>query len=544
MKKYSPYLLFVFPALYLLLGFYFRQVFGDLSLRSSDPEYVHFVSAMCVATGKFGQANVDHPGSVYQLIVALIFKIIHFIRSNKTPFFEDAVAHADMYLAVTNLVITSVVSAAMLWAGKMVVKISNSTLYALLIQTAPFIIASWYEVFGRIYPEITFVIPIYLLEIQLLREIYQPKQQSNKTVFAYAFAISVGLSTKMTFLPLALLPLFVIKKMGNKLKYFILTIVLFFILSPQVAFQWHHFSHWMRGIFFHSGAYETGDTGIVNSSLFFSNLSKIVANEKFFFYAAAILLLLTIFWAFTKKRKTPLFGMMLGLTVALAGLVFIVSKQYAIRYFFPALLLYPFMFILSKETIQAFVKHKVVKPVLGILLVLIIGYQMNKTIPYIRVVSRNVSKQMNARIQTRDFIQTLNKNCYTIITSQDYGSPYPQYALMFGFAMSGQHWPNYKEKLDKLFPDNYIYSTWDNTIKYWGKPYNTREIASAGKPVYLYLQKNSKELYNRTVNKLLENSNGISISNKLLFENPVNHESIMQLYYAVDSVKTGDVVIK
>jgi len=230
MKKYSPYLLFVFPALYLLLGFYFRQVFGDLSLRSSDPEYVHFVSAMCVATGKFGQANVDHPGPVYQLIVALIFKIIHFIRGNKTPFFEDAVAHADMYLAVTNLVITSVVSAAMLWAGKMVVKISNSTLYALLIQTAPFIIASWYEVFGRIYPEITFVIPIYLLEIQLLREIYQPKQQSNKTVFAYAFAISVGLSTKMTFLPLALLPLFVIKKTSTSPCYYLLCRLLLIML--------------------------------------------------------------------------------------------------------------------------------------------------------------------------------------------------------------------------------------------------------------------------------------------------------------------------
>ncbi len=544
MKKYSPYLLYIFPALYLLLGFYFRQVFGDLSLRSTDPEYVHFVSSMCVATGRFSQANVDHPGSVFQIVMAFIFRTIHFFRGNKTPFFEDAVAHADMYLSITNLVITSIVSATMLQAGKTVEKISKSTLYALLIQSAPFIIASWYQVFGRIYPELTFVIPVYLLEAQLLREIYQPRQQSNKTVFIYAFAVSIGLSTKMTFLPLALLPLFVIKKIGNKLKYFVLTVVLFFVLSPQVAFQWHHFSHWMRGIFFHSGAYEAGDTGIINSSLFFSNLSKTFTNEKYFFYVTAILLLLTIFLAFTKKRRTPLFRIMLGLTVALAGLVFIVSKQYATRYFFPALLLYPFVLIVSKETIQLFVKHKAVKPVLGVLLILIIGYQINKTIPLIRAVSRSVSKQMNARIQTRDFAQTLDKNSYTIITSQDYGSPYPQFAIMFGFAMGGKQWPHYKEKLDKLFPDNYMYFTWDNTIKYWGKPYNAREIASSGKPVFLYLQKNTQELYRRTANKLLENSHGISISNKLLFENPVNHESIMQLYYTVDSIKTGDVVIK
>ena len=544
MKKYSKYLLIIFPALYLLLGFYFRQVFGDLSLRSTDPEYIDFISSMCVATGKFSQANIDHPGAIFQILLAVVFRITHFFRGSGTPFFEDAMAHADLYLAVGNLAITAIISFVIFWAGKATLKITNNITYALIIQTAPFIINVWYEIIGRIYPELIFVIPVYLLGIQLLKEIYQQNKNSKQSLYIYAFVTGIGLSIKMTFLPFAILPLFMLKKISSKLKYLLYSTIAFFILSPQVAFQWHHFWGWMKGMFIHSGRYQAGGSNIINAELFTKNLYKLLVDERYFFYAAAIMVLILLILLFTKKRWSPISRMFSGLTLVILGIVFIVSKQYAIRYFLPALLFYPFLLILDKEAIQLFFKQKVLKYSLSVILVVIIGFQLNNSIGYMGIVSKSLSKQMSARIQTRDFIQTLDKNSYTIITSQDYGSPYPQYALMFSFAMGGKHWPDYKAKLNKLFPDNYMYFTWDNTIKYWGKPYNAREIATSGKPVFLYLQKNTPKLYHRTVNKLLEKSTGISITNKLLFENPVNHESIMQLYYAVDTVKSKDIVIK
>ncbi len=544
MKKYSSYLLFIFPIFYLLLGFYFRQIFGDLSLRSTDPEYIDFISGMCVATGKFSQANIDHPGAIFQILLAIVFRITHFFRGNGTPFFQDAMAHADMYLAVGNLAITAIISSVILWAGKATLKITNNTVYALIIQTAPFIINVWYEISGRIYPELIFVIPIYLLGVQLLKEIYRQHENSKQSLYIYAFATAIGLSIKMTYLPFAILPLFMLKKINSKLKYLLYSTVAFFILSPQVAFQWHHFWGWMKGMFIHSGRYQAGDSNIINADLFVKNLNKLLVDESYFFYAAGAMVLMLLILLFTKKRGLPVSRMFSGFTLVVLGLVFIVSKQYAIRYFLPALLFYPFLLILDKEAIQLFFKQKALKYLLTVLLVVVIGFQLNNSIGYMRIVSKGISKQMSARIQTRDFAQTLDKNSYTIITSQDYGSPYPQYAIMFSFAMGGKHWPHYKEKLNKLFPDNYMYFTWDNTIKYWGKPYNAREVAISGKPVFLYLQKNTKELYNRTVKKLLENSTGVSISNKLLFENPINHESILQLYYAADTIKIKDVVSK
>ncbi|HFB62043.1 MAG TPA: hypothetical protein ENJ69_03570 [Bacteroidetes bacterium] len=78
----------------------------------------------------------------------------------------------------------------------------------------------------------------------------------------------------------------------------------------------------------------------------------------------------------------------------------------------------------------------------------------------------------------------------------------------------------------------YQYFTWDNSLRYWGKGFQPDTVIASKKPVYLYLQKNSKKLYNRTVKKLLGNHKGFSVSKKLLFENPKNGEAVLQLFFS------------
>ncbi len=531
-KNYYKYLIYIIPALYLLLGFYFRQIFGDLSLRSIDPEYVHFISALCVSTGKFSQANIDHPGSVLQLLLAVVFRVVYFFRANRLPYFQDVISHSDLYLAVGNLVITVVISAAMLLAGKAVKNITNNVLYAMVIQISPLLINVWYDITGRIYPELLFVVPVFILQVLLLREIYRQDKNYKPQIFLYAFAIAFGMSLKMTFLPFLVLPLFLIKNIRNKLRYLLYTILSFSLLSLPVVFQLNKFRIWMESIFIHSGAYEGGSKNIIDSGLFVKNFKTLVSSQHDFFYAAILLFVMLLALVITKRSKKILRRISLGLTIVFFGLIFIVSKQYAIRYFLPALLFFPFVLILNKEMIQSFFGKKIVNIVLSILLIIIIGYKLKQEIPYMRVVSTSVSAQMAARIETRDVANTLKKDSYKIIVSQDYGSPFHEYAIMYSFAMGGKNWPGYKEKLNKLYPDTYQYFTWDNTIKYWGKAFNPNEIIASGKPVYLYLQKNKAELYNRTIRKLFKNFKGFTVKKKLLFENPQNKEAIFQIYFS------------
>ncbi len=531
-KNYYKYFLYVIPVLYLLMGFYFRLIFGDLSLRSVDPEYVHFISALCVSTGKFSEANIDHPGSVLQLLLALVFRVVYFFRANGLPYFQDVISHSDLYLAVGNLIITVVISSAMLLAGKAVIKITNSLSYAMVIQTSPLLINVWYDIIGRIYPELLFVVPVFILQVLLLREIYSRDKAYKYKIPLYAFAIAFGMSLKMTFLPFLVLPLFLIDGRWNKLRYLLYSIIFFFLLSLPVAFQLNKFRNWMEGIFIHSGAYEGGSKNIIDFGLFDKNFKTLVSSERDFFYAIILFLVMFLILVITRKSKKAFTRISFGLAIVFLGLIFIVSKQYAIRYFLPALLFFPFVLILIKEMFQSLFGNKTINILLSIVLVVFIGYKLWQEVPYMRIVSKSISGQMAARIETRAVAETLKKNSYKIIVSQDYGCPFHEYAIMYSFAVGGKNWPHYKEKLNKLYPDTYQYFTWDNSIRYWGKAFNPNTIIASGKPVYLYLQKNNADLYDRTIRKLFKNFKGFKVRKKLLFDNLQNGEGILQLYFS------------
>jgi hypothetical protein len=68
-------------------------------------------------------------------------------------------------------------------------------------------------------------------------------------------------------------------------------------------------------------------------------------------------------------------------------------------------------------------------------------------------------------------------------------------------------------------------------LRYWGNNFNPEKVITSGKPVYLYLQKNTNSLYTRTIRKLFESYKGFTVKKKLLFENPQNGEAILQLFF-------------
>lgn len=522
-------MLYFFPVLYLLLGFYFRQIFGNLSLRSVDPDYLHFLSGLCISVGKFGQANIDHPGSPLQFLLAIVFKSVYFFRPHKLAYFQDVILHSDLYLSVANLMITLVIAAFLLWLGKTVLKITGNVVYALSVQTAPFLLKIWYDIIGRIYPELLFVIPVFILIALFFSEMYSDKKNGKEYVVPYAFAVAFGMALKMTFIPFLLVPLFLIRKKRNKLKYLLLTVVFFFVLALPVLFQFGKFRRWMTGIFVHSGAYQAGSSHILDTGLFVKNLQALFVAQKLFFIAFFVLVGLLVVFLVLKRSKEPLFRIGLGLAVAFLGMIFIMGKHYQMRYFVPALLFFPFILIMDLEMLATFFKKKVITVFFPVFLMLILGFRLAKMVPEARYTSKYIGAQMAARGKTAAFVKTLPSDSYKIIVSQDYGCPFQAYAVMYSFCVAGKNWPGAREKLNKLYPDTYQYFTWDNSLKYWGKPFNPDSIAVSGRPVYLYLQKNTDALFKRTENKLFHRFPGYSMQKKPVFENPENGEAIYQI---------------
>ncbi len=529
-RKYYTLLVAILPAVYLFLGFYFRQVFGDLSLRSVDPEYIHFISGLSVSAGHLSDANIDQPASILHLLLALIFRLTYFFRGHNLPYFEDVVRHSDLYLSVANLVITTLVASVMLWAGKAVERITKNVLYAMLIQISPLLLNIWYDLFGRIYVELLFAIPVLMLQVLVFKEIYEQEAKDRVKAFQYGFVVALGMSMKMTFFPFIFLPLFLIKTIRGKFRYVFYTLVSFCLLALPVVFQFKKFIRWMTDLFMHSGVYRGGPKSVIDPALFIKNIHLLITTHSNYFIILLVLLLLAFFAG--KGTNRVLKTLNWGLIVVMMIFVFFVGKHFELRYFIPALLFFPFLLILLKENVTSFCGSKILNLILSLLLIVIIGYKIDRQIPYIRIVSESVGSQMAARIETREVANTLKKDSYKIIVSQDYGCPFQEYAIMYSFSMGGKNWPHYKEKLNALYPDVYQYFTWDNSLRYWGEAFDLNRVVASGKPVYLYLEKNTEALYQKTIHKLIGKNDGFLVRKELIFENPRNGEAIMELFFS------------
>lgn len=535
------FLIAIIPAVYLLLGFYFRQVFGDLSLRSVDPEYIHFISGLSVSAGHLVDANIDQPASILHLLLALIFRLVYSFREHNLPYFEDVIRHSDLYLSVANLVITTLVAAVMLWAGKAIEQITKNVLYAIMIQISPLLLNIWYDLFGRIYVELLFVIPVLMLQVLIFKEIYQQGAKDRVKAFQYGFTVALGMSMKMTFFPFAFLPLFLIKTIREKFRYVFYTLVSFCLLALPVVFRFKKFIRWMTDLFMHSGVYQGGPKSVVDPALFIKNIQLLISTHSNYFIVLLLLLLLAFFVG--KGTNRTLKALNWGLIVVVMIFIFLVGKHFELRYFIPALLIFPFLLILLKENITSFYGNKILNLILSVVLIVIIGYKIDRQIPYIRIVSESVGSQMAARIKTREVASTLKKDSYKIIVSQDYGCPFQEYAIMYSFSMGGKNWPNYKEKLNALYPNVYQYFTWDNSLRCWGEAFDLNHVVASGKPVYLYLEKNTEALYQKTVHKLIGQNDGFSVRKEMIFENPRNGEAIMELFFS-KTMESGPVQSK
>jgi hypothetical protein len=149
----------------------------------------------------------------------------------------------------------------------------------------------------------------------------------------------------------------------------------------------------------------------------------------------------------------------------------------------------------------------------------------------INYTSEAFESQINARKDTRNIAQTFEKESIKVIVSQDYGCPFVEYALHFATVWSVPSFrTRYLEILARLYPNTYQYTTWDGRFIFWGEPFDPEKVILQKIPVYIYLEKNSEEIYQKTVEKLLGNKIGYEVESKLLFENPVNKEALIRLF--------------
>ena len=221
----------------------------------------------------------------------------------------------------------------------------------------------------------------------------------------------------------------------------------------------------------------------------------------------------------------------ISVILTIAVQLLITGKHYAHRYFIPVLLLSPLMIFIISEMIKKFYPKKIITYIinLGIVVILIWNVQFNRQ--WLPVKTEALGTDVENRMNTWHVAQSLDKNSYKIIASQNYGCPFIEYTLMYSTVWANhKKQEEYKPILNKLYPDTYNFFTWDNSMRYWGEKFNAQKAVNSGKKIYLYLERNEEELYNRTISKLQEeNGAPLNIQNDTVFLNNKTGEIIFRL---------------
>ncbi len=484
-------LLLLAPMAYFFLGSYVHQVIGLYSLRSADPEYIYFISGLSIANGKLMLGHIDNPGTPLQYLTALAFRLVYLLRDHHASFNEDVLGNADLYLRVLNLALTAVVSIFMYFAGKAAYRITNSLSHSIVLQLAPLFTNIIFGNIGRITPENLMPLPVMLLSLLLLKLIYQPEDEYSERHWIWFGLISAfGLSIKLTYFPLWIIPLIVLKTWKDKLRYSAVAVVSFFAMALPVTLQFHIFWGWIKDLFLHSGHYGKGDSNIVNWQTFVPNFNNLWNENRYFFYVVLTLFFLSILFFFFRKNQEAhkIQRISLAILAAVAISVAIVCKQFESRYFIPALMLFPVSLLLILESIRpmntSFFRFKLPE----IALALFVSFYFVKQMPVMYSLSVYLNQEKERKMPALHYIDSLEKDAVKFLIPEGYGCPSPEYALMCSYGWSGRQKDFFKPVLAKLFPDTYIWYSWDKTFNFWGKE---PAIKDTVRPVYFYFDDNS-----------------------------------------------------
>ncbi|MCE4563601.1 hypothetical protein INQ51_04705 [Maribellus sp. CM-23] len=522
-------LIFIVPLLYACLGIYIQQLTGLYSLRSIDPEYIYYISGLSVANGHLQLGHIDNPGTPLQYFLALAFRAIYLFRSHEVPFIEDALAHPDFYLNVAHLFFVALMGGFIYFAGTKAYKKTKSVTTSILVQTIPFYTITFYGNLGRITPENFIPIPIILLTLRLLSETKKESGQSSwQETFQYAAITALGLSIKLTFLPLALIPFIIIRSWKKKIAFSFSTLGLFFAFALPATLQIKRFWNWTKTLFFHSGQYGSGEEGILDFQKMLPNLQKVWENNQLFVILSGGMLITLVLYTFLKKKEDSSIPQRIAIAIiaAIFAQFLMMSKNYEQRYFIAPLLI-PLIVLLSLKLTQAWQLRLKGINSYPLVILLFLFFYTSTQVPIIRSLSKHLDNEKVKKMPAYYHFQSFEKDAIKVLVPGYYNCPSPAYALRFSYGWAGKQKEIYKPYLGKLFPNTVIYYFWDGTFNSWIDDFKL----TTEKPIHIYLE-HIKHL--DTIKEVLEKHISKEFELEQTFYNEASNEAFYSVKYLIN----------
>lgn len=493
----SNYLfLLILPILLFITAHILKNAQGPYYLNFYDPSYVYLINSLNLAQlNGYGVSHFDHPGTPVQVIGAILITVYHSINSENIDLVSDVLLRPEVYLQMINRILVILNCTGLFLLGFLTYKNSKNIYLSLLIQLSPFVSTEIFYGLIIVTAE-NFLIFVSLCFIGVLVYYLFKIDTDRKTPLSFVIALSIvcglGLATKLSFLPLLLIPFLLIKEIKNRLIFFSITILSFLIFVFPALSNYAEFISWVEKLFMHSGQYGLGDSTIINSTTFFNNISKIFITDNIFAISYLMVLIALGAGIFAKSRTglkricidkkiRLLFGIFLAFTLQ----VILVAKHYAQYYMIPSFMLSIFALIVAISIIYVILEKYGFIPELNYIFICITILISLTSLLYIVVSYSEGNMQRSEAFKIENYIRVNYSGDLVIST---FGSANPDCALAFASLYGGSQYERYRNLLSGKPHSSYIfYNPWGNQLYTISDKTNTKEEILKRKTIILQI---------------------------------------------------------
>jgi len=478
-KRYYP-LLLVLPVMMALTAIFLNDARGPYWLGSnSDPEYVYLLNAANLA-GLKGVGHIDHPGTPVQVLGAVTCKVVHFFNfSTGIDWHTDVLRRPEYYLKAINIVLIMLNVLMLLALGMFSYFLTKNSWLSLWLQLSPFFSITLLQ-FGltRVIPEpLLFFSSSSMMAVLVFAWKAHPDNLTSPgknavMIFIFGIITGFGIACKVTFIPLAVIPLILFPKLKNKILFLFAVVLGFIIFTLPIIRMYPRFFDWMFNLLSHSGHYGGGAAKLISSRKYFKNIKDLLVGNPFFAIILVLALAIVVITLLIPRlRKTHCaaihFKLLAAVTAAQVTGLLMVSKHSAHHYLLPVLnlsgLAFFLIFLYFKGLLgQSNAAPKILAASTAIFLVFlfVLANPVGK-------LNMTISRLTKLKEQSLAVHQVVKDNYKDYVKIFYYGSSAPEYALKFGNDLSRSY---HSEPLEKLYKNVYFYDTW--TKRFAGFDYN------------------------------------------------------------------------
>ncbi|MGQ8337679.1 glycosyltransferase family 39 protein [Sunxiuqinia sp. A32] len=428
-----------------------------------DAEFVCLLNGLNIALLNFDNIGYFvHPGTPFIIITGVFIRIIH-VFIGKDQLFTDLISHTETYLRLSSSLLMILTFTILVWGGKKVYRKGENLLGLIIIQSSFLLseiclhLPTRYTA-DRLLPILVFIFAIYTIEY--LRE----NIRENKYALLCGLFLGIGLATKLNFLPIIVIPFFLIRKIKPIIVFVGSLLLSTFISLLPVISKLKYFKNFILAIYSHEGMYGQGKSQIINIEMLKENINTIVRYNSTFtilLLASLVLILFFLFKPDLRKKNQNQYYLFIAFIFSSIIQILMVSKHFKDYYLAPILAILGLILFQISDIL--FHNLKIKKSILSIVLVLTLIVLITPSFKLLRHADRTI-KRIEERKLSAKFLLDNRKPTDWLFTEASWKSdPTIENGLLWGISYVARR-NDYIDYFKEVYPRVITFEGPDNKI--------------------------------------------------------------------------------